>query len=92
MTWSSDGSLGTLPADPKSRLHFNAQRARITPEGVRRIRPVWDRYSAMSANLLKGIPQQLLDAHVLLVPLRKAERHLMASGVASTIFARTFFS
>jgi hypothetical protein len=46
-----------------SELHFNALRVRITGEGVRRIRPVWERFSKMSANLLQGIPPGLLVAH-----------------------------
>ena len=46
-----------------SGLHFNALRARITDEGVKRIRPVWERFSKMSANLLQGIPPRLLEAH-----------------------------
>jgi hypothetical protein len=49
--------------DPKSGLHFNSQRVRITNEGVKRIAPVWARFCRMSANLLEGIPQRLLDAH-----------------------------
>jgi hypothetical protein len=43
--------------------HFNALRVRITDEGVRRVRPVWERYARMSANLLRDIPQHLLKAH-----------------------------
>lgn len=52
-------------AGPKagSGLHFNALRVRITPEGTRRIKPVWERYARMSANLLKDIPERLLEAH-----------------------------
>ena len=48
-----------------SGLHFNALRVRITAEGVKRIKPVWERFSRMSSNLLRGIPQRLLDAHYL---------------------------
>lgn len=44
-------------------LHFNALRVRITGEGVKRIRPVWDRFARMSANLVQGIPHRLLEAH-----------------------------
>ena len=44
-------------------LHFNALRVRITAEGVRRIKPVWDRFARMSANLLQNIPPRLLEAH-----------------------------
>jgi hypothetical protein len=46
-----------------SGLHFNALRVRITAEGIKRIKPVWERYTRMSANLLKDIPRHLLDAH-----------------------------
>ena len=46
-----------------SGLHFNALRVRITGEGVKRIKPVWERFSRMSANLLQGIPPRLLAAH-----------------------------
>jgi hypothetical protein len=44
-------------------LHFNALRVRITAEGIKRIKPVWERFSRMSANLLQGIPPRLLEAH-----------------------------
>jgi len=47
----------------KSGLHFNCQRVRITPEGIKRIEPVWERYRQMSANVLKDISQDLLKAH-----------------------------
>ena len=52
-------------AGPKagSGLHFNALRVRITAEGTRRIKPDWERYARMSANLLQGIPQGRLEAH-----------------------------
>jgi len=46
-----------------SGLHFNALRVRITGEGVKRIKPVWERFARMSANLLQGIPPRLLEAH-----------------------------
>lgn len=46
-----------------SGLHFNALRVRITDEGVKRIRPVWERFARMSGNLLEGIPPRLLEAH-----------------------------
>jgi hypothetical protein len=46
-----------------SGLHFNALRVRITAEGVKRIKPVWERFARMSANLLEGIPPHLLAAH-----------------------------
>ena len=44
-------------------LHFNALRVRITGEGIKRIQPVWERFTRMSANLLQGIPQRRLEAH-----------------------------
>ncbi|MGO8926241.1 MAG: hypothetical protein ACLQU3_05040 [Limisphaerales bacterium] len=46
-----------------SGLHFNALRVRITAEGIKRIRPVWERFARMSANLVQGIPPHLLKAH-----------------------------
>jgi hypothetical protein len=46
-----------------SGLHFNALRVRITGEGIKRIKPVWERFARMSANLLQGIPPRLLEAH-----------------------------
>ena len=36
---------------------------RITGEGIKRIQPVWERFTRMSANLLQGIPPRLLEAH-----------------------------
>jgi len=46
-----------------SGLHFNALRVRITAEGGKRIKPVWERFARMSANLLVGIPLRLLATH-----------------------------
>jgi hypothetical protein len=46
-----------------SGLHFNALRVRITRDGIKRIKPVWERFARMSANLLQGIPPRLLEAH-----------------------------
>ncbi len=46
-----------------SGLHFNARRVRISAEGIRRIKPVWERFARMSANLLQGLPPHLLEAH-----------------------------
>jgi hypothetical protein len=46
-----------------SGLHFNALRVRITSEGIKRIKPVWERFDRMSSNLLHGIPTRLLEAH-----------------------------
>jgi hypothetical protein len=47
-----------------SGLHFNALRVRITSEGIKRIKPVWERFARMSDNLLQGIPSRLLEAHL----------------------------
>ena len=55
--------LEVADADPASGQHFNAKRVRITKEGVKRIQPVWEKYRRMSAKLLEGIPQRLLEAH-----------------------------
>jgi hypothetical protein len=55
--------LKVAEAKAGSGLHFNALRVRITAEGVKRIKPVWERFAQMSANLLQGIPQRLLEAH-----------------------------
>jgi len=49
--------------EPGSGLHFNALRVRITAEGTKRIKPVWERFSRMSANLVQGISQRQLKAH-----------------------------
>jgi hypothetical protein len=46
-----------------SGLHFNALRVRITSEGVKRIKPVWERFARMAANVSQGIPPRLLEAH-----------------------------
>jgi hypothetical protein len=46
-----------------SGLHFNALRVRITDHGVKRVKPMWERFARMSANLLQGIPPRLLEAH-----------------------------
>lgn len=55
--------LEVADADRASGQHFNAKRVRITPEGVKRIEPIWKRFQQMSATLLAGVPQRLLDAH-----------------------------
>jgi hypothetical protein len=49
--------------EARSGLHFNALCVRITAEGVKRVKPVWERFAWMSANLLQGIPPRLLEAH-----------------------------
>lgn len=46
-----------------SALHFNALRVRITAEGIKRIKPVWDRYTYISAKLVHDISPRLLEAH-----------------------------
>lgn len=46
-----------------SGLHFTALHVRITAEGIRHTKPVWERYARKSANLLKNIPPRLLEAH-----------------------------
>jgi hypothetical protein len=50
-------------AEAGTGLHFNALRVRITAEGTKRIKPVWERFSRMSGKLMEGIPQRLLAAH-----------------------------
>ena len=50
-------------AEAGTGLHFNALRVRITAEGTKRIRPVWDRFTRMSARLVEGIEPRLLEAH-----------------------------
>ena len=55
--------LEIADVDPASGLHFNSKQVRITKEGVKRIEPVWRGYQYLSAKLLDGIPQRLLDAH-----------------------------
>lgn len=55
--------LEVAAVGPESGLHFNAQQARITPEGIKRIKPVWERYCRMAAVLLKDMPQSKLEAH-----------------------------
>ena len=44
--------------------HFNALRVRITDAGIQRIVPVWERYSRMAANLLRGLDQTTLQTHL----------------------------
>jgi len=55
--------LEVADADLALGQHFNSKRVRITKEGVKRIKPVWERFAQMSANLLQGIPPRLLEAH-----------------------------
>ena len=46
-----------------SGLHFNSLRVRITGDGVKRIKPVWQRFARMSAIVVQGIPKHLLAVH-----------------------------
>ena len=55
--------LEVADADLAAGQHFNAKRVRITKKGINKIEPVWRKFSRMSARLLEGIPQRLLDAH-----------------------------
>ena len=50
-------------AEAGTGLHFNALRVRITAEGTKRIKPVWERFVLMSASLVEGIEPRLLEAH-----------------------------
>jgi hypothetical protein len=36
---------------------------RLTPEGVKVAKPIWERYMKLAEWLLEGVPQQDLDAH-----------------------------
>jgi len=36
---------------------------RLTPEGVKVAKPIWERYMKLAKWLLEGVPQQDLDAH-----------------------------
>jgi hypothetical protein len=55
--------LEVADADPALGQHFNSKRVRITKEGVKRTEPIWKRFQQMSAIVLEGIPQGLLEAH-----------------------------
>ena len=49
--------------DVSAGQHFNSKRVRITDHGAKAIVPVWQRYQAMSAELLRGIKDQQRIAH-----------------------------
>lgn len=49
--------------DRTAGQHFNSKRVRITPEGIRRIEPVWRRFQKMSAALLQDVPIKLREDH-----------------------------
>ena len=49
--------------DVAAGQHFNSKRARITDHGAKAIAPVWQRYQAMSAELLRGIKDEQRIAH-----------------------------
>ena len=55
--------LEVASVHPESGLHRNSNRVRITKEGIKRAEPVWKRFGQMSAKVLDGIPEQLLNAH-----------------------------
>ena len=75
--------LEVADADLASGQHFNSKRVRITKEGVKRIEPVWRRYAQMSAKLLAGIPQRLLDAHYEVNQRISAEIRKRRSGLSN---------
>ena len=45
------------------KLHGNSQGARITKAGIATARPIWETFRKLSAKLLKGLPQDDLEAH-----------------------------
>ena len=49
--------------DVAAGQHFNSKRVRITDHGAKAIAPVWQRYQAMSAELLRGIKDDQRIAH-----------------------------
>ena len=77
--------LEVADADLASGQHFNSKRVRITGEGVKRIAPVWKRFQQMSAKLLAGIPQRLLDAHYDVNQRISAEIRKRRSGLSDLV-------
>lgn len=78
--------LEVADGDTAAGQHFNSKRVRITREGVMRITPVWQRFEQMSAALVKGIPQNKLEAHLAVndtVSQRIRERRVGLSGFFS---------
>ena len=49
---------------PNFPVHGNSQGARITKAGVMSARPIWDKFSKLSAKLLDGLPETDLEAHL----------------------------
>ena len=52
-----------VPELATAGLHRNAQVARLTPAGKRKIAPVWSRYEALAERLLAQVPAAKLAAH-----------------------------
>ena len=77
--------LEVADADRTSGQHFNAKRVRITKEGVKRIEPVWRRFQQMSAKLVAGIPQRLLEAHYDVNQRISAEIRKRRSGLSDLV-------
>jgi hypothetical protein len=77
--------LEVADADRTSGQHFNSKRVRITKEGVKGIEPVWKRFRQMSAKLLAGIPQRLLDAHYDVNQRISAEIRKRRSGLSDLV-------
>ena len=77
--------LEVADADPASGLHFNSKRVRITEEGAARTRVVWERFQRMSAKLLEGIPQRLLDAHYAVNQELSARIRVRRSGLSDLL-------
>jgi len=76
-------------ADRASGQHFNAKRVRITKEGAKRIEPVWKRFQEVSAKLLEGIPQRLLDVHYEVNQRISAEIGRRRSGLSDLLSGKS---
>jgi len=54
----------TMKSPASLKLHGNSQGARITKTGIAMARPIWENFRKVEAKLLKGLPQDDLEAHV----------------------------
>jgi hypothetical protein len=53
------GQAAELRSGPRGSRSW----VRLTPEGVKVAKPIWERYMKLAEWLLEGVPQQDLDAH-----------------------------
>jgi len=55
--------LEVADGDVTAGQHFNSKRVRITAQGIKAIKPVWERYQVLSAELVQGFTGEQRIGH-----------------------------